>query len=144
MLTEKDIKEQLDKEQLAQLDKIYDVNLPENFLDMFKRAIMTVPVTIHKKTVAELRVMISKRSDELTVSDVGFMINTVYATPFANLYHDIHQALDVTAKFDEIRIRYNKESEKFMDSQERKRRKLMELAGLSKSVPFNQTVQPVK
>lgn len=144
MLTEKDIKEQLDKEQSDQLNTIYDVTLPDNFMAMFKRAIMTVPVTVHKKTVSELRSIVSKRSDELTVGDVGFMINTVYATPFANLYNDINQALDVTEKFDEIRVRYNKESEKFMNSLERKKRKLMEIAGLSKAVPFNQTIQPVK
>lgn len=138
MTTEKEIDQQLDREVQAWYNKVYDGKpLPERFIEMFKKALMYVAPANHKYNMLAIKKMISQRSDEVTMVEVGMMINLIYSTPFDKLYSTPEEGVETTMLFDEIRREYNEIGAKFEGMMMKKRETLLRLSGVTKTTPFN-------
>lgn len=136
MTTEQDINQQLHRDVEAHNGKIYDGFLPDNFMASFKEALMDIPPGVHQLSMEYVESVIAKRNDEVSVLDVGTIINLIYMCPFRKIYSTLEEAIKTTKEFDRVRDEYNKKTEEFNKSMARKRKKLLEIAGIKSAAPF--------
>lgn len=132
-LTVQDIDKQIQDDMDRFNDSIYDDMLPLLFLDYFKKAVMVIPPAAHKCGLGFIKEIINKRPDEISVLEIGVIINFIYGCPFKELYENVEEAVDTTIAFDEFRARYNQKVSDLQDSLNRKKKKLLEIGGFLKA-----------
>lgn len=138
MLTPEQIEDQLQRQDIQPyLNKIYDADLPDSLVDQFRVAMMYLPVTAHKYSMDDVETMSIRRGSEVTVREVGLMLNAIFAVPFANMYESIEEGIEKTRVFEKIRAEYNKETERFQNKINKKRQTLLSLSGVGNSIPIN-------
>ena len=133
MTTEQEIEKQLNAQTLKWNEKIYDGKpLPADFIKIFKRAIFTIPPASHQYNMNKVKKMISQRADEVTMVEVGMMINVIYSTPPEKIYSSIEEAVDTTLIFDGVREEFNRVSAAFEYSMVGLKTRLMNMSGVVK------------
>ena len=132
MLTEKDIDKQIENEVEKFNTATYQGDVPQVFIEFFKKAIMHIPLAQHGVGVERIKVMISRKPDDVPYIEVGVMINFIFATPFHLIYSSIEEAIEMTEKFERVKNEYNKITAEFEVSMTKKKNALMRVAGLTK------------
>ncbi len=80
-LTEKEISLQLDQELLSFYNSRYEEEVPKDIIKLFKDALFHATPQSHQLHVSKLRSIFAKKESELTVGEVGGMVNVLMATP---------------------------------------------------------------
>ncbi len=139
MTTEKDIQEQIRKDIDAHSNSVYDGSLPDSFREGFKQSLMFIAPANHRYNMGFIKTLVSKKADEVTVMEVGIMINLIFSTPWYLIYKNVEEGIDTTIEYEKVKDEYNAKSTEFERKISLKKRKLMEIAGLGegKTVPFN-------
>lgn len=137
MTSEQQINEQLAKDMQDFYDKVYDGFIPNNFVQMFKKAIMHLAPAQHQYSMEKVRQILGRHPGEHTVLETSMMINAIYSTPFYLLYDSIEEAIRVTVEFDKVRKEYNKKVQEVERKMQAKRARLLKIAGIGgNSVPM--------
>jgi hypothetical protein len=136
MMTIEQIDGQLQEEFNRFYQRLNQKKLPDNFMEMLKKAVMVQSPNQHTINAKTLREMISKKPDSLTVVEVGIMLNIILSTPIEKMFGSLEEAFDVWEQIDELRKTFNKEVDEIKVTLEKKRVKMMEIAGLTKAVHF--------
>lgn len=136
MTTEKDIDEQIAAEVKVFNDSIYDGHMPTEFMEMFKKSIMAIPPAQHKYNITFIKSCTEKRYNEVSRSEVGVMINMIYATRPHLIYDSLDMFFKYTLMFDKVRDEYNKTTAAFERKMIKKRE--LKMALINKTAPFNQ------
>lgn len=140
MTTAADLQKQFVKEVNEFNAKVYDGNVPKNFMEIFKKAFMALPPSLHKYDMTFAKKLVSKRYNEISFLELGGMINMIYDTPFEKLYDSIEEGIDTTIEFDRLQDEYNKISRDFQAKMKEKYNRLAEICGIKGSVPFGQPI----
>lgn len=119
------------------LNSIYDGFVPESLVDQFRVAIMLLPLTAHKYSLRDIDLMSKRRPDEITVRELGMMLNVVFAVSWASMYTSIEEAIEITFAFEKLKEEYNKSTGAFDRKCQAKLQRLMKMSGITHSTPMN-------
>jgi hypothetical protein len=108
---------------------VYDAELPASIIYRFRMAIMFSTVKTLQASPQVLLDLLSAKEEDLKFVHVGIIINTVFSSPFNAIFDSPEEALNSVIEFKEIEVQFNKAVEKRSQELERKRQKLMEIAG---------------
>ncbi len=132
MITPQEIEAKLQREDIQPyLNKVYDDFLPESLVEQFRIAMMYLPPAAHQFPMKLVEAMAFKSANEVTVADLGHMINTIYSVPFASMYGSLEEGIEKTKVFDKIRDEYNKSTAAFERKVAVKRQRLLNLSGVN-------------
>lgn len=138
MTTKEQIAAQVEREDIVPyLNKVYDGAIPESLVDQFRIAMMHLPPTAHKYSMADVEAMSIRRPDEVTNREIGMMLNVIFAVPFASMYESLEQGIEKTKAFEKIKEDYNKSTAAFQRKVEAKTNKLMSLSGVGNSASIH-------
>lgn len=138
MTTPEQLQDQIQREDITPyLNSIYDADLPESLVEQFRVAIMLLPITAHKYSMRDVAVMIKRRSDEVTVREVGMMLNVIFSIPWANMYDSPEEGIEKTVVLERIMEEYNKSTAAFDRKCQAKMQRLLKLSGVGNSTPMN-------
>lgn len=143
MTTEIEIDNQLTKDYAAFYNKIYDGELPESLLQNFKKAFMYLVPSTHQYFMSRVKEMAAKTIRDLSVMEVGMIINLIVSTPPEKLYSSFDEAVDSLAILHKLRDDYNKAVEENQRKLKAKKERLMQLSGVGNSVPLKSGLQKV-
>lgn len=135
----KTIDEQLEREDIQPyLISIYDGHLPESFVEQFRVAMMLLPPTAHKYNMKDVRTMSRKRPNEISIRELGMMLNVIFAIPFSQMYATLEEGIEKTIEFEKIKDEYNQKTGAFERKIQAKRNRLLKLSGVGdNTAPFN-------
>lgn len=136
MTTQQEIDRQLNAEIKKYHDAIYDGEVPDGFMEMFKRSLMCVPPAQHGYTLDAIERIINKRVNEIKVAELAIMINMVFSTAWANLYSSVEEGIATTRKFEVLKNEFNKRGAEFEKKMMLKKTKLQQLSGITGATPF--------
>lgn len=139
MTSPQEIDSQLEREDiLPYLNSIYDADLPESIIEQFRVAMMVLPITAHKYSMKDVRTLSTRRASEVTVRELGMIINVIFAVSFASMYGSLEEGIEKTIQFEKIKDEYNKATGAFERKIQNKRARLLKLSGVGESTaPFN-------
>src|SRR3982751_10927 len=120
MMTIEQIDGQLQEEFNRFYQRLNQKKLPDNFMEMLKKAVMVQSPNQHTINAKTLREMISKKPDSLTVVEVGIMFNIILSTPIEKMFGSLEEAFDVWEQIDELRKTFNKEVDEIKVTLEKK------------------------
>lgn len=136
MTTEVEINKQLEGDYNRFYAAVFDGELPSDLIERFKKALMALAPAATKYNSEVVKKIILKRVNELSVMDVGVIVNAVFAVPFEKVYNNIEEALDKNIELELIRESYNKAVEDIKVKLGKKKITLMNIAGIGNSAPF--------
>lgn len=136
MTTENEINEQINRDVDAYNHKIYDGFIPTGFMDKFKKALMVTPVGTHQFNMDFIKRLIAKREDEVTVIEVGMIINLLFLTPPHMIFDSLEEYIDTIIEFSKLSDEYNKKNKEFENKIIMKRERLLKLSGVINSTPM--------
>lgn len=139
MTTEVEINKQLEGDYNRFYAAVFDGELPSDLIERFKKALMALAPAATKYNTEVIKKIISKRVNELSVMDVGVVINAVFSVPFGKVYENIESALDKNIELELIREKYNKAVDEIKIKLSKKKVTLMNIAGIGNSAPFKLT-----
>lgn len=114
-------------------NKIYEGEVPKDFMKNFAKAFMaTVPSNI-KMFVATIEKMLAKTSEELSNVEVATICNLISAIPPKDLYNTLASALKSMKELENVRIDYNIKAAKVQQDLNAKKSRLVQLSGASLS-----------
>ena len=135
---EAQIEEQVQREDvLPYLNKVYDGNLPEEFIEQFRAAMMYLPPASHGLDMKKVKIMSTRMVNEVTVNELGLMINVIYSIPFASMYQSLEEGIEKTLLFDKIRAEYNRGTEAFERKIAKKKNTLRNLLSPGNTAQYN-------
>lgn len=106
--------------------------LPENAIELFKKALMFMPPNAHKIHTAQLLKIISNPVSALTWLEVGLVTNVIVAVRLKDLYENLDDALTQNGALEVLRTTYNQRVAELEEELARKRHTLENLAGTKK------------
>lgn len=112
------------------LNSIYQNELPEAFVEQFRIAMMYLPPAAHQISMSKINEMSLRRPDEVTVEEVGIMINVIFSIPFVSMYQSLEEGIEKTKVFEKIKVEYNKSTSAFERRMEAKKDRLVKLSGI--------------
>lgn len=135
MTSESQIAEQIQRDAQTFMEKPYDgLFIPEGLIDKFKVAIMTIPPQAHNYNLKKLKEVAAKKEYDLNFLEVGMIVNLIFQIPFERLYITVEEGLDYTIQLEELRNEYNQKVNEENKKLEKKRTRLLELSGITKSI----------
>lgn len=116
----------------------YDAHIPSGLIYRFRTALMFHNARSLQGSIPVMRELIAAKEEDLSFLQIGIIINTIFNVPFDAMYDSPEQAFDALEELHEIELEYNERVEKNAKTLERKRNKLMEIAGHGRnSIPLN-------
>ena len=129
-LNQQKVEEQINEERLKFYKSAYvgEVAIPKNILVLFRDALFfgTPPIE-HQIHVASIRRILGKKTHDLTVAEIGSIINVVAGTSFSKIYEDLNQALDSHEAIEKFIRHYNDNVAVFNKALDKKQATLMQL-----------------
>lgn len=114
-------------------NKVYEGEIPKDFMKSFAKAFMaTVPSNI-KMFVATVERMLSKTPEELSNVEVATICNLISAIPPKDMYSTLASALKSMKELENVRIDYNIKVGKIQQDLNAKKSRLIQLSGVSLS-----------
>lgn len=124
-MLEKEINEQLNKEYECFIYSAYNgkVKPPKDIIELFKRAILSIPPFAHKILFTKVRAISTTKYVDLTNSDLNDIIKVVLNTTLEKLYPNekFEVMVEKQIKMDAFVISYNSHVEEFKKSLEQKK-----------------------
>lgn len=135
MTTEREIDLQIGKEYNEFYTRIYDglTPIPEFTVKLFATALMCVAPAAHQIHGDKMKLLISKKIEELTWVEVGKMMNVITEVPFYLLYEDLEDALNKTMQMEQFQLYYNATVADLDSKMKKKKSSLMNLGGVNRS-----------
>lgn len=131
MRTEKEINDMIQEDWVKWYETIYDGELPENLIDIFKIALFKAPPMAYNKLhTKKLKEICAKKPYDLTRTEVGIVINTIMQGSFDNYYQNIDEALEKHAILESIQLKYNKEVKEIENNLVSKRNSLLRMSNI--------------
>lgn len=131
--TQKQIETQINQDYEKFYNDIYksEIPTPENFIELFKKAIIALPSFAHKINFHKVQVIASKKVEQLTVGDVHEIVKVVLNVPLEKLYegHTFDSAVLQTIKIEKFVLQYNKDVDDFREKLRMKKDNLLMLSG---------------
>lgn len=138
MTTHKEIEDQIHNQDIVPyLNSIYDGYVPDSLVPQFRIAMMHLPPTAHKYSMDDVKTLSERRSDEITVRELGMILNVIFAIPFISMYETIEEGIAMTMIFEKIKDDYNNSTAAFERKVQAKRNRLFKLSGVGNSAPIN-------
>lgn len=138
MTSAEEIQAQVLKEDIEPyLNKVYDGHVPVELIEQFRIAMMYLPVTAHKYSLADIETISERHPNEVTNREVGMALNAIFAVPFASMYQSLEEAIAKTKRLEKLKEEYNKSSAAFDRKCKAKFNRLMKLSGIGNSTPMN-------
>lgn len=137
MTTVEQLQDQIRKEDIEPFyAKVYDEDLPDSVIDQFRVAIMMLPPTAHKYSMRDVALLIQRRPDEVTIRELGMIINVIFAVPWQSMYESPEEGIEKTLVFERIKDDYAKRLAAFERKCDAKMQRLMKLGGITHSAPM--------
>jgi TusA-related sulfurtransferase len=136
MLTQQDIENQLKGVVNAFYSANYDGELPTDLIEKFRIAIMEVSPMSHQIQGAEILEIAKKRIDELTILQVGRIINVLVTVPPSKLHDTLEDAFAFNSKLEKIMQSHNLMVANFEKKLAKQKTSLETIGGVNNSVPF--------
>lgn len=138
MTSKADLEAQIQREDIEPyLNSVYDGYLPDSLIDQFRIAVMHLPPTAHKYPMQEVEKLSLRRPNEVTVRELGMILNVIFAIPFVAMYHDLEEGICKTMIFEKIKDDYNQSTGAFDRKCQKKMERLLKLSGVGNSTPMN-------
>lgn len=134
MTTIQDIDRQIQKDVDNFNNSIFDGNLPSEVFDAYSKAVSKLSSRQFCKDYKIVKSILSKRIDELTIIEVGFLMNTIGDRPIEEFGLTLHASFELAEKINNLTASYNKITAEFEKKIIKKRSKLLELSGVNNSV----------
>lgn len=136
--------QQIDQQLNDEYNKFYETKydgkpyVPEEFIELFKKSIISVPPFAHKINFHKIKSISQKKVEMLTFGDLHEMIKVILNTPLGKLYPEMDESnktfVSVVEKYIKIEkfvIEYNAQVEDFQGKLKMKKQTLQSLAGTS-------------
>ena len=136
MTTEKQIDEQIQGDYARFYNKIYDGELPEDLIELFKKAFMALSPNTHQYHANKVKEMGAKSVRDLTNLELGMVINLIVSVPPERLYKTFDESVDNILRIEVIRKQYNEIVDKMNQELGKKKERLMGLSGVVRSTKF--------
>lgn len=104
------------------------VAVPENIIELFKKAIMALPSFTHKINFYKVKGIIQKKPNELTYSDLQDVIKVILNAPLKDLYDDIYEAIPEHINVQKFVLSYNTDIDSFESKLKMKKQTLLKLS----------------
>lgn len=118
-------------------NSIYDGYISEELIEQFRIAMMYIPATSHKYSMEDVDTIRQRKPDEVTVRELGMILNAVYAVPFISMYGSLEEGIEKTKGYDKIKDKYNQSTAAFERKCQAKMNRLLKLSGVGNSAPLN-------
>lgn len=107
----------------------YEFDLPENLLEVFKRALFVTPPAVHKYQSSYTSALLAVKSvKDLTILNVGHIMNLIMACRPIDVHDTIEEAIEWIGIAEAVSLDYSKLTVPFEKSQRKKEESLMQLA----------------
>lgn len=137
MTTQKEIDEQIQKEGIAFMNKVFDYAIPDSLIRAFRNAVMAIPLGVSKINIAYLKNLGDKRTDEITHADADMMLKIMSQVPPKDMYDDYEEFLKEGPLVQEMGVVLKKILTEKEQKLRAKQLRLSQLAGITgNSVPF--------
>lgn len=140
MTTEQEIDRQIAGDYKRFYDAVYDGKLPDDLVERFKKVLMALAPGTHMARMDVCKGIISKKPYDLTNLEVGVVINLIFTAPFDKIYDTIEEAIDCNMELEKVRNGYNLAVDQMQKVLSGKKERLMDMGGVTKSVPFKKPV----
>lgn len=130
MLTEEDINLEVQNDFANYYNKPYDGELPDSLIELFKIALFKVPPQIHQLHVSKLKYLCNVKPRDLTVIEVGIVMNVIMAASFDVLYKDLEESLDSHGELEIVQMKYNKDVAELENRCVSKRNSMLRLSNI--------------
>jgi hypothetical protein len=110
----------------------FETALPEETIEFFKRSLMESPPNLHQVHTNKIRNMVSVPVNTLTRMQVGIMVNIILSVSPRCVYDSFEDFLKFHEVFEAIKIEYNTAVDKLNKQLKEKKKRLMELSGVTK------------
>ena len=127
------IEVEIQKEQVAFHNAIYDGVLPKGFMDKCEKAFMETKPSEMKMLAASVEKVLDKKADELTNIEVGVWTNLISTVPPKNMYSTRKEATKSMKELDNIRLDFNLKVRLMEKQLNEKKSRLVQLSGASLS-----------
>lgn len=133
-MTEQDVKQSMNLAVQTFNNKVYQGFMPLDLIEKFKVAIMKMPPSNHAYRSDLIRSIVSKHQSDLTMLEVGVIVNLLYTIPPEVFFITLEEWLDFHDQLVRLNVEYNKETADFNKGLAKRERKLRELAGLDNAI----------
>lgn len=133
-MTEKDIKESMNASYEQFNNHAYEGFIPDGLIEKFRVAFMTVPPKAHGLKAAKVAEIAKLREVDLTMIDVGCIVNLLYMCAPATFCVTFEEAVEYVEQLSKVHNEYNYKVEQFQKSMQRKEMHLRRLAGLDGAI----------
>ena len=130
MTTAEQIEKQLNDEFQKFSNGIYSgkLEVPKNIIEIFKKGVMSIPPFAHKINFNKVKVIASKKVEELTYADLNDVIKLVLNTPLNSVYDNFDTAVKESIKIEKFVLAFNETISEFQDKLRMKKTTLQNLA----------------
>lgn len=130
MTTQKEIDDQIKKEEQAFYEKPFDGYLPEQIMYWFRNCIMYFSAMTIPASPSVIKILLDAKAEDLRFIDMAVVMTTVFAAPFNVMFENGHEAMDVLIDLKEMEVSYNKKVDEFNQAMIKKRHRLYQIAGV--------------
>lgn len=123
---EKKGREELAALQTAHYTSKLDSALPENFMQLFKKSVFKMSPKGHNVPMSILKDWVGKPEDELTIGQIGKMIDFITSVPMETLFETLESAVDYLRPVEILAEKLRASNQVFEDEMEKKENKLKE------------------
>lgn len=133
MTTEQQIDQQLNDEYNKFMNSKYEgkVEVPENFIDVFKKSVMALAPQFHQININKLHVIANTNDEDLTIDHIHAANKMILNTPFEKIYDNFYEAMESHSKIQKFIVCYNKVVDDFSEKLKMKKATLQSLSSPS-------------
>lgn len=119
------------KEKAFFYNDTYKGAVPENYMELFKKAIFTLPVSFAQITSVKLKEIANKQTTELSFVEVAKIGEIILAVPLDKIFPDLETGLDESAKIETLLFNLEKARQVFEERTDRKHQSMLNLGGVN-------------
>lgn len=123
---EKKGREELAALQTAHYTSKLDDNLPENFMQLFKKSVFKMSPKGHNVPMTILKDWVEKPDDELTIGQIGKMIDFITSVPMETLFESFDSAIEYLRPLEILAEKLRASNQIFEEEMEKKENSLKE------------------
>lgn len=143
MMTKEDIARQMTKRSEEAYSRPYTgrAAFPDDIIDVYKKAVMAHSYSgLENSDTQKIKQVAGKRHDDLSIIEVGWVINVIFSTPFDKLFASFEEAMDWVDKLNEVREEYKVITTAIQKELIRQQDALLKIAGIKGAVPMNKGI----
>lgn len=119
------------KEKALFYNDVYKGAVPDNYMELFKKAIFALPVSFAQITSTKLKEIANKDIKTLSFVEVAKIGEIILAVPLDKIYDNIETGLDESAKVETLMFNLEKARQEFEERTDRKHQSMINLGGVN-------------